>query len=72
MKYFLIFLFSFSIHLNAQDKFSNLDVFKLQYVQDPQEIINNSMISRSIASCEGALLDVDASQGNQDQTNSNI
>jgi len=36
MKYFLIFLFSFSIHLRAQDKFSNLDVFKLQYVQDPQ------------------------------------
>ena len=36
MKYFLIFLFSFSFNLNGQKKFSNLDVFNLQYAQDPQ------------------------------------
>ena len=36
MKYFLIFFFSFSFNLNGQKKFSNLDVFNLQYVQDPQ------------------------------------
>ena len=44
MKYFLIFLFSFSFNLNGQKKFSNLDVFNLQYAQDPQISYNGKKI----------------------------